>query len=185
MKIKLLLSLMTAFSATLFSQTDHHYIYHENTPYLTWGDYHYQNSLRGLRSLMTDLHSQDPELYKTLRPEYQSLRKRQQEAGIILGVFSGVGASLTVAGFVKNNNNIPTQNNPSPKLDYGLIVGGTIVMLAAPIIYVTKAVRPNDILDFTNHFNRHTKGEKIQISMRPEVQFINGASAGLSLRFVF
>jgi len=163
---------------------------------LEWGDQNYQQNLRGLKSLMTDLQEIDPDLYDQLEPNFALLLKKNKEANIILGVGSGSTLILMIAGVIKASSStaptfsgVPGQRQQLKQNDFekgmGLILAGGLVGVLSSAIYFKKKVKQNDILDFTNRFNRHSKGDKIELTLHPEIGIGNGGSVGVALRFIF
>ncbi|MEO1261611.1 MAG: hypothetical protein AAFZ15_22590 [Bacteroidota bacterium] len=187
MKLTIPIFLFVAFASAMCAQERQLYIYHDNNSHLVWGDYYYKKSIKGLGSLMTDLKTLDPELSLTLAPQFKALRKKHSEANMILGVGGGLGGLLLVAGYLSKKSETEYQylgqsgilENTSP--NYGLMIAGTTISISSFIIASIKWTKSEDILGFVNQFNQHTKGEKLEISLYPDIGFDNGLSGGISL----
>ena len=96
-------------------------------------------------------------------------------------------AGMMPSGTGSNGSPYPGQSSSldSNPFNWGLIMGGTGIALAATVIYQGKRVDQQDLLQFTNQFNKYSEGDKILFSMRPDFGFGNGASAGMSFSLVF
>ncbi len=195
MKTNILITICLFFSSTIFAQ-DYYRVYVDDTRNLfQWGDQNYQKNMQGLNSLMTDLQEIDPDLYDQMEPNFAHLQQRNKEANIILGVGAGGAIVLLTAGVLAsfpkdNSSNAVGRQGLEPRQanfqkEFRLILAGGLVGILSSAIYFKKSVKPTDILDFTNRFNRHSKGDKIEFTLQPEIGIGNGGSAGLALRFTF
>lgn len=204
MKNILLILICFFFYLSISAQNNYPYrVYVDNSQTLLhWGNQHYENNMKGLNSLMMDLQEIDPDLYNQMESNYSFLLKRNKEANIILGVGSGGAIILLAAGFISasSTNNASIANRSIPSVQripssqpsngnfnkgIGMIITGGLVGVISSAIYYKKRVKSNDILDFTNRFNRNSKGDKIEFSLQPEIGIGNGGSAGLAFRFTF
>jgi len=198
--MKNIILILTFFFFYLSISAQNYYRYPTQVDYpqhlLEWGDQNYQKNMQGLKSLMTDLQEIDPDLYDQIEPNFGLLLKRNKEANIILGVGSGSALILMTAGVIKSSSSttpsfsgVLGQRQQSKQNDFekgiGMIVAGGLVGVLTSAIYFKKRVKQIDILDFTNRFNRHSKGDKIKLTLHPEIGIGNGGSAGLGLRFIF
>ncbi len=68
--------------------------------HLKWGDRQYENNLRGIKSLMIDLESNDPVLFNILNPEYQNFKTKRKKGRIIIWSSIGVGGVLFWKSFI-------------------------------------------------------------------------------------
>ena len=139
MKIKTLFFLMIL-SSLLSAQTDRTYIYQEHPGYMTYDDYYYHKNLRGVNTLMSDVKTIDPELYQALDPFAKDMRTKQQQANLILGVGGGVGTTMAIIGMIPTEKESEyqvlgqTRTWEEPKLNFGLIVSGTVLLMGSALV---------------------------------------------------
>ncbi len=169
----------------LSGQTNfNNYNIYTNAKQLKIGDQYYQNNFTGIKSLMNDLKANDHHLHTLLMPEFERLQKRQQSANAILGVGLGGMTILTIAA---GSSALSAMNNRST--DTGpyitLLTLGAAVGIGSALIYSSKRIKHQDVLDFTNNYNSHSKENKIEFSITPEINFDKNLSAGLSINLTF
>jgi len=195
MKAQILLfffSLLSSFSLAQYND-DYNYRHHPHEiPIFSWGDQVYEKNLNGIGFLMKDLKIQDPNLHDQLYGQYAKLVAQNQNAKIIGYGGSVAGGALIIAGALTSSTRQPdltsgSFNNPQrgPKINWGLIAGGLVVSSASAIIYTKRIVKHEDILNFTNQFNRYSEGEKIEFSIRPMLEIGEQSAGGLSFQIRF
>jgi len=170
----------------LSSQTNlDHYNYEAYGGELRYEDQYYQRNFQGIKQLMIDLKANNSDLHSSLSPQFQQLQDRRNQSNIILG--AGVGC-MTILGLVAKRTTLSnldgiSRNGSSkliPLLGLSAIIGTTSI-----ILYSKKSIKYQDILNFTNEFNRQSEGNKIELSIIPKVNIETNLTAGLSLNFTF
>ncbi len=172
MKTIILFLMILSRSMFLSGQHIRNDIYQQD-PHIQLGDSYYGSDLNGLTYMMNDLQTTDSVLYTQLYPKFQTLQNKKKMA--ITGLVIGAGAGL-VTGIVALNN---TENLISLSLLSGVFT------LTGGLLYGINMVRYTDVLNFTNEFNRKSTGDKILLTVRPKVNFINNTSGGVSLSLRF
>lgn len=155
MKTAFLLSFFTMLSSIFFSQDQFSYYHNIESTTFFLGDLQYEKNLKGIKFLMKDLESTDPTLYQELQEDYKLLLKKDLEAKSFLLGGTAIGIILVVAGLADD--------------EPGFIIGGALVPVLSTSLYYRKKVGRSDLLNFTNQFNRHSKGDIIEYSFRPNI----------------
>ena len=180
-KISTLLLFISSFFSLDAQQVQQVYL---QDHHLQLGDLYYQRNLNGLKLLMRDLKGSDPELHQQLDPQLQAMIQQRREANIILGV--GSGTTLVLFGLAMGNliNSAPTLNE-NYRQATGLAIGGAAVGIVTSILYGTKQVSRQDLLDFTNRFNKLSTGDKIRWTLHPRFNMGAHNTKGFALSLTF
>lgn len=162
------------------------YVVQQVPQYLYWSNYQYQNNLEGIRSLMSDVHKDDPELFHAIDPYYKSLENNQTESNVITFVSLIAGGGLIIGGSASSGQpNDPTSVRNGPPFNMGLVVMGALVGVGGAALAATKRVNHNDILNFSNQFNRLSTYEQLYLSVHPAVDLGPVKFAGVNFKMVF
>jgi len=185
MKTTIATLFLLAFSTVLSSQVcllPHNQCSHNHTKMIKLSDSYYQNNFDGIRFLMKDLQNSDPDLYTTLKPEFEELQKRDLEKKQINKVGYSSGLILMSVGIIGAGGG----SNDNALMGV-LATAGGIVTLVTIAKSNSKRIKRQDILNFTNHYNQNTDKDKIEyeLSFEPALNFTGGFGGGLamSLRF--
>jgi len=155
---------------------------------LSWKDFKYQNSFEGLGALMNDVQRLDGDLYLKLKPNYDLLQKRKKEGKTSLIAGSVVGTlllGLSMKGLLDGAGEISSSGGGDYGTEIGLAVASVAAYSIGGWIYYKKAIKYHDILNFTNQFNEYSEGDKIEISLSPDLNLGARSSAGLALNIRF
>lgn len=182
MKSILIATLLCLFTSLLWGQDMN--VNYFGYSQMTFAESYYTNDLRGLNDLMSGLETSNSNLYKKMNPMLEEFHQRNRQANKI--IFAGYGStlalwSLAVASQVSNRKIDSSKNAQT----IALISLGAIVGLSSTAWFYKKRVNRQDVLDFVNQFNKHSSKDKIEFSVRPEVNLGTSSSTGLTFAITF
>jgi hypothetical protein len=133
------------------------------------GDMYYASSLKGLQYFMTDLRTDNPDLFEILKPSFSKLQKKRNTA-LATWISSGVvGTTLVVGAFTfgqvdktifKPGDPFYDPNAKEPSLAY--LTGGFGVCLVGGLVGLLVYPRDSDIYNFINLHNRNNPQQKME-----------------------
>lgn len=119
----------------------------------------YDGSIRGIKALMAELKSEDPQVHEALLPNYAKLRRRHNLGSSVLwgGRIAGVG--LVSAGIARI---LITHDNDDDTKGFGLVLIGALVPLTGRFLSTLFYPSEQDYKEFTNKHNRINRKSQIQ-----------------------
>lgn len=184
MKVNCTLLFFLAFTALSIGQNNTFQNYYINTSYLKLGNSSYMNNLEGIGYLMNDLKISEEELFNSMAPHYNRLKKRNSDATKIL--YFGTGASMAIL-IGASMHSFSEVENFSSNLGPSLALAGLsgLVAIVTGVAFVQKRVSHQDILNFKNAFNKISTKDKIELTVNPSFNLGSNFSGGLAFTLSF
>lgn len=134
--------------------------------YFSVGDMKYPTNYTGLKFLMRDLQTDNPELYAKLESDFQTIKNKRATAYTCLisgtaisGAFF-IGAGIAGKRWVESNT-IDGQDQADIGSGIGLAVIGGSFLLAGGILYAVFLPNESDYYNFMNVFNKNSPDKKL------------------------
>jgi len=159
------------------------------------GDMYYPSSYRGLNLLMTDIETDNPELYAKLAPSFNSIKSNLKKSIISVAAGGIIGTTLVVGGFTFLQNTstevsiIPPESSfyKGPKevkeVNTEAIFGGFGIYVAGAIAGLIFMPKEADIYRFINMHNKNNPDQKIEWDLGFDL--VQNKTPGLKLTMNF
>ncbi|MFN3555119.1 MAG: hypothetical protein ACK4VN_04045 [Bacteroidales bacterium] len=186
MKKFLTIFLATMLLCPLYSQGQTEVVHHELPRRFKVGDIYYPSTFRGVRNLMSDLQTEEPEMYDLMLPGFENLRRKMNTTLGVLGGTGIAGATLFVGSltfwqvkddFLKPDN--PLYDPSAKKANLPVMFSGIGIIAAGGLISLFIAPDQTDVYNFVNTYNRNSTKRKMDWQIG--LNLLNGSTPGISL----